>query len=90
MIEESGDVYRFDGFSDCVNINNDYNNVIITHNHSDLEEKLGGSFGKDEFNLLLKHQEIKESRVIDGKYSYIIRTLKPLKESNYDDEERKN
>ena len=84
IIEETGDIYKFDGFSDYVNIDCNYKNAIITHNHPTFEEEIGGSFGKDDFNMLLKHQDIKELRAVDEKYNYIIKTLNPIKESDYD------
>lgn len=85
MIEKTGDIFRFDGTSDYVNINGDFADALITHNHPSYKGEIGGSFGKDDFNLLVNHQDIKELRVVDEKYCYSMKALKLLKEKDYDD-----
>ena len=85
IIEENGDVYRFIGSRDYVNITGNFKNAIITHNHIGLDDELGGSFGKDDFNLLVRHQDIRELREVDEKYLYTMKTLVKIKESDYDD-----
>ncbi len=85
IIEENGDVYRFVGSRDYVNITGNFKNAIITHNHIGLDDELGGSFGKDDFNLLVRHQNIRELREVDEKYLYTMKALSKIKESDYDD-----
>ena len=84
IIEKNGNVYKFKGVEDYVNIDGNFKNSIITHNHPSFKDEIGGSFGKDDFNLLVKHQDIKELRVIDEKYNYTVRVLKTIKENDYD------
>ncbi len=81
IIEENGDVYKFTG----VNIEGNFKNAIITHNHVTFKGELGGSFGKDDFNLLVKHQNIKELRAVDEKYLYKMKVLTKISENDYDD-----
>lgn len=83
IIEKSGDVYKFIGSNDYVNIDCDFENVIITHNHPTYEGELGGSFSEDDFKLLVRHQSIKELRAVDEKYIYTTRILNNIKEYDY-------
>ena len=85
MIEETGDVFRFDGTDDYVTIEGNFKNALITHNHPSYKDEIGGSFGKDDFKLLVNHQDIKELRAVDEKYCYSMKALKQLKEKDYDD-----
>ena len=85
IIEEGGDIYKFVGKENYVDIEGNFKNAIITHNHPTFEDEIGGSFGKDDFNTLLKHQDIKELRVVDAKYTYRTRVLKTIQEKDYDD-----
>lgn len=83
IIEKSGDVYKFIGSNDYVNIDCDFENAIITHNHPTFEGELGGSFSEDDFKLLVRHQNIKELRAVDEKYIYTTRILNKIKEYDY-------
>ena len=83
IIEEIGNVYRFDGVNNYVNIDCNYRNATITHNHPTFDDEIGGSFGKDDFMFVVKHSEIKELRAVDEEYCYIMRPLKKIIENDY-------
>lgn len=85
IIEENGNVYKFTGVDDYVNIYGNLKNSIITHNHPSYEDEIGGSFGKNDFTLLVNHQDIKEMRVVDEKYTYKMKILKKLSYQDYNE-----
>lgn len=80
VIQKNGEVFRFIGNKETVNIYDvEYNKAIITHNHlKDKYDDIYKSFGEDDFNFLKKHPEIKELREINEEYSYSVSVLKEL------------
>lgn len=83
IIEENGDVYKFHGSNDYVNIDCNYKNAIITHNHPTFKDEIGGSFSEEDFKLLVNHQNIKQLRAVDEKYTYVTNVLKKVEAKDY-------
>ncbi|MBO5138682.1 MAG: hypothetical protein J6B89_03470 [Bacilli bacterium] len=83
MIEECGDVYKFLGTDNYVNIEGNLKKAIITHNHPTFKEEIGGSFSEDDFKLLVKHQDIKQLRAVDEKYVYTTKVLNKIQTTDY-------
>jgi len=79
LIDRFEHLYRYDGDSRSVILEkDDFTDAIITHNHPADETGFSDSFGKDDYEFLRKHPEIKELRAVNPKYDYKLQLLKPL------------
>lgn len=80
VIQKNGEVFRFKGNKETVNIYNvELENAIITHNHlKDKYDDIYKSFGEDDFNFLKKHPEIQKLKEINEEYSYSVSVLKKI------------
>ena len=79
IFDRNGNLFKADGNVENVNLEHiDLTNAVITHNHPNDEMGLSDSFGKDDFEFLQYHPEIKELRAVNTKYNYRLRMLRPL------------
>jgi len=84
IIQKNGEVVRCIGSKYGVGIYGNLKNAIITHNHVTIDEEIGGSFGKDDWEFLINnHKNNITLRAIDEKYIYKIRTLKNITLNDY-------
>lgn len=84
VIQKNGDIYKFVGQEDGVNIFDvDFDNATITHNHPATNGIV--SFGHDDFQFLKQHQDIAELRVVNEEYTYYVKVLKKLDDVVYND-----
>ena len=84
VIDKNGEVYQFIGQGDKVELFDiDFDAAYITHNHPESNGII--SFGKDDFEFMKDHPEIKEFRCCNAQYDYSIRILKPMGDVVYND-----
>ena len=73
IFDRNGNLFKADGNVENVNLEHiDLTNAVITHNHPNDEMGLSDSFGKDDFEFLQYHPEIKELRAVNTKYLSLI------------------
>lgn len=80
VIQKNGEVFRFEGNEQTVNIYDiEFDDAIITHNHlKDKYDDIYKSFGEDDFNFLKKNPKVKKLYEINEEYSYSVSVLKEL------------
>lgn len=84
VIQRNGDIYKFVGQNDHVNIFDvDFDGATITHNHPSTNGIV--SFGHDDFMFLKEHQDLAELRVVNEAYTYYVKVLKNLDDVVYND-----
>lgn len=84
VIQKDGDIYKFVGQDDSVNVFDvDFEGAIITHNHPSANGIV--SFGHDDFQFLKEHQNLAELRVVNEEYTYYTKVLKKLDDVVYND-----
>lgn len=84
IIDRYGNVFYSKGDDSNVYIENiDLKGATITHNHPDDVDVL--SFGKDDFDFLKRHGDIKRLIAVNSEYTYEVKILKSIKELDYND-----
>lgn len=84
IIDRYGNVFYSKGDDSNVYIENiDLKGATITHNHPDDMDVL--SFGKDDFDFLKRHSDIRKLIAVNSEYTYEVKILKSIKELAYDD-----
>lgn len=84
VIDKNGEVYQFIGHEDNVELYDvNFDGAYITHNHPESNGIV--SFGKDDFEFIKEHPEIKEFRCCNDQYDYSVRILKPMGDVVYND-----
>lgn len=84
IIDRYGNVFYAKGDDSNVYIENiDLKGAIATHNHPDDMDVL--SFGKDDFDFLKRHSDIRKLIAVNSEYTYEVKILKSIKELAYDD-----
>lgn len=84
IIDRYGNVFYSKGDDSNVYIENiDLKGATITHNHPDDVDVL--SFGKDDFDFLKRHSDIKRLIAVNSEYTYEVKILKSIKELDYND-----
>lgn len=84
IIDRYGNVFYSKGDDSNVYIENiDLKGATITHNHPDDVDVL--SFGKDDFDFLKWHGDIKRLIAVNSEYTYEVKILKSIKELDYND-----
>ena len=78
IIDRYGNVFYSKGDDSNVYIENiDLKGATITHNHPDDVDVL--SFGKDDFDFLKRHGDIKRLIAVNSEYTYEVKILKSIK-----------
>lgn len=84
IIDRYGNVFYSKGDDSNVYIENiDLKGATITHNHPDDVDVL--SFGKDDFDFLKRHGDIRRLIAVNSEYTYEVKILKSIKELDYND-----
>lgn len=84
IIDRYGNVFYAKGDDSNVYIENiDLKGATITHNHPDDVDVL--SFGKDDFDFLKRHGDIRRLIAVNSEYTYEVKILKSIKELDYND-----
>lgn len=82
LIDKMGEVYQFVGGTESVELFDvDFETAYITHNHPRSNGIV--SFGKDDFDFMKNHPEIKEFRCCNDLYDYSVKILKPMESVVY-------
>lgn len=84
VIDRKGNVYYSVGNKESVSLDGiDLKGATVTHNHPESEGFV--SFGKNDFEFLRAHQDIRELQCVNGKYSYKVSVVKDITEVVYND-----